>query len=179
MKINIVRQDSLKFRKAARIRKINAIVMIGSIGFFVLSILYTSGQFIYLGLRNRQLTVQINTLMNLYNARGKDQVEYIAVKRIIDMVDQIQGNRFKYRDFLNVIYGLLPSGAKLSSVDFGKPGVVIVGVRLQTLNDYDVLLMNIDNGGSDNNFLFSAVAQPTLQMDKLGQYLVALELKIK
>lgn len=179
MKINIVRQDSLKFRKAARIRKINAIVTIGSIGLFTLSVVITSGQFIYLGIRNRQLTGQIQTLSKLYDARSKDQTEYIAVKQIIDMVDKIQGSRFKYRDFLNVIYKLVPSSAKLSSVDFGKPGVVVVGVRLQTLNDYDALLVNINNSRLDNNFLFSAAAQPTLQMDKTGQYLVTLELKIK
>lgn len=179
MKINIVRQDSLKFRKAARIRNINAIVTFGSISLFVLSVLATSGQFIYLGIRNRQLTDQIKVLGNLYNARSKDRVEYMAVKKIIDMVDQIQGSRFKYREFLNVIYKLLPSNAKLSSVDFGKPGVVVVGVRLQTLDDYDALLANIDMGRSDNNFLFSAAAQPSLRLDKAGQYLVTLELKIK
>jgi hypothetical protein len=179
MKINIVRQDSLKFRKATRIRNINAMVTIGSISLFALSVFVTSGRFIYLGFRNRQLTDQIKTLSDLYNVRSKDRVEYVAVKKIIDMVDQIQSNRFKYRDFLNVIYKLLPSNAKLSSVDFGKPGVVVVGARLQTLDDYDAILVNINNGRLDNNFLFSAAAQPTLQMDKTGQYLVTLELKIK
>lgn len=179
MKINIVRQDSLKFRKAARIRNLNAIMTFGSISLFALSVLVTSGQFIYLGIRNRQLTDQIKTLESLYNARSKDRVEYVAVKKIIDMVDRIQGGRFKYRDFLNVIYRLLPSNAKLSSVDFGKPGVVVVGVRLQTLDDYDALLVNVDKGRSDNNFLFSAAAQPSLRKDKTGQYFVTLELKIK
>ena len=80
---------------------------------------------------------------------------------------------------MNVIYRLLPSDAKLSSVDFGKPGVVVVGVRLQTLDDYDAILVNINNGQLDNDFLFSAAAQPNLRMDKAGQYLVTLELKIK
>lgn len=179
MKINIVRQDALKFRKATRIRNINAIVTIGSISLFALSVIATSGQFVYLGYRNRQLTNKTQTLLSLYNARTKDQAEYVAVKQIIDMVGQIQGGRFKYRDFLGGIYRLLPSKAKLSSVDFGKPGVVVVSIRLQTLTDYDELLTNIDNGRTDKTFLFSAVAQPTLVRDKTGQYLVTLELKIK
>lgn len=179
MKINIIRQDSLKFRKASRIRKINAIVMIGSIVFFAFSILLTSSQFIYLGIRNRQLTGQIKTLGDLYKARSKDRAEYIAVKQIISMVDQIQASRFKYRDFLNGIYELLPGNAKLASVDFARPGVIVVSVRLVTLTDYDALLMNINSGQADKTFLFSAIAQPTLQRDKTGQYLVTLELKIK
>lgn len=179
MKINIISQDSLKFRKAARIRSINMAVTIGSIGLFVFSILLTSSQFIYLGIRNQQLTGQIKTWGDLYNARSKDRAEYIAVKQIISMVDQIQGSRFKYRDFLNGIYKLLPGNAKLVSVDFGRPGVIVVSVRLVTLTDYDVLLMNINSGQTDKTFLFSAIAQPTLQRDKTGQYLVTLELKIK
>lgn len=179
MKINIVSQDSLKFRKARRIRNINAVVTIGSISLFAVSVLMISGQFVYLGYRHRQLTSSIQILGKLYDARSKDQAEYVAVKRIIDMVDQIQSSRFKYRVLLNGIYGLLPSKAKLASVNFGKPGVVIVGVRLQTLNDYDALLMNINSGQTDKALLFSAIAQPTLQMDKMGQYLVTLELKIK
>jgi len=179
MKINVIRQDSLKFRRAARIRSINAVVTIGSISLFALSVVLTSGQFVYLGLRNRQLSDQIKTLGNLYNARSKDQVEYVAVKKIIDMVDQIQNGRFRYREFLNGIYKLLPSNSKLASVDFGKPGVVVVSVRLQTLIDYDGLLANINNGQADETFLFSEVAQPSLVRDKTGQYLVTLELKIK
>lgn len=179
MKINIVRQDALKFRRAMRVRQVNALVMFGSIGLFGFSVLWTSGQFVYLGNRNGQLTKTIQTLGDLYNSRSKDQAEYVAVKQIINTVGQIQGDRFKYRDFLNGIYKLLPDNAKLASVDFGKPGVIVVSVRLVTLTDYDALLMNINSGQTDKTFLFSAIAQPTLQRDKTGQYIVILELKIK
>lgn len=179
MKINIVRQDTLKFHRAQRIRRINAVVTFGSIGLFVLSVLWTSGQFVYLGYRNNQAAKRVKTLSDLYAAKSKDEAEYLAVKQIIDTVDQIQGKRFKYRDFLNGIYQLLPGSAKLSAVDFGKNGVIIVGVRLATLADYDALLANVSGKLTDKNFLFSAIAQPSLQRDKVGQYLVNLELKIK
>jgi len=179
MKINIVRQDTLKFRRVQRIKRINLIVTFGSIGLFALSVLWTSGQFVYLGYRGNQLTKTVKTLNDLYTARSKDEAEYLAVKQIIDTVDQIQGKRFKYRDFLNGIYQLLPSNAKLSGVDFGQSGVIIVNIRIINLTDYDTLLANINQGLTNNNFLFSAIAQSSLQRDKTGQYSVNLELKIK
>lgn len=179
MKINIVRQDTLKLRRARRIKLINRIISIGSIGLFGLSILWVSGQFVYLGLRSSQLTKTVGTLNALYTARSKDEVEYLAVKQIVGTVDQIQSKRFRYREFLDGVYNLIPSSAKLSGVDFDRSGIVNVSVRLSNLNDYDALLTNINNQKAAATFLFSAIAQPTLQRDKTGQYLVKLELKIK
>ncbi len=179
MKINVIRQDSLKIRKAQRIRQINRLVLVGSITLFGLSVLWTSGQFVYLGYRNNQLTNNLKSLTALYTSRNKDEMNYLAVKQIVDTVDQTQNSRFGYKDFLNGIYTLLPVNAKVSGVDFNKNGVITVLVRLVGLNDYDTLIKNVNNGINDKNFLFSAIAQTTLQRDKAGQYLVGLELKIK
>lgn len=153
--------------------------MVGSIIAFVLSVLWVSGQFVYLGYRKGQLTKKIGTLNSLYSARSKDQVEYLAIKQIIDTVNKIQTQRFRYKDFLTAIYKLLPSGAKLSAVDFSQAGVIRATTRLANLNDYDVLLANIKSESLDKTFLFSLIAQPFLQRDKTGHYAVALELKIK
>lgn len=179
MKINIIRQDALKFRKARLIRRINAIVTFGSLSLFGLVIILVLGQFVYLNFRSNSLTQSIKTLQNLYSVRSTEVVEYLAVKQIIGTVDEIQSKRFKYREFLDAIYKLLPSTAKLSAVDFGQTGVITVSARLASLTDYDVLLANVNRGSTDKNFLFSAVAQSALSRDQAGSYLVELELKIK
>ena len=179
MKINIVRQDTLKFRKALLIRRINAIATFGSLSLFGLVIILMSGQFVYLKFRSNSLTQSIKTLQNLYGARSSEVVQYLAVKQIIGTVDEIQSKRFKYREFLDAIYKLLPSTAKLSAIDFGKAGVITVSARLASLTDYDVLLANVNRGATDQNFLFSVAAQSALSRDQAGSYLVELELKIK
>ena len=179
MKINIVRQDTLKFRQAQRIRQINAIVTFGSLTFFVLSVIFMSGQFVYLGFRSSSLTESLKTLQGLYSSRSRDVAEYLAVKQIIETADFIQSKRFKYKIFLDGVYKLLPSRAKLSAVDFGQTGIISVSVRLPSLADYDLLISNIDGSKSDQNFLFSAIAQKALQREKTGSYLIILELKIK
>ena len=105
MKINIIRQDALKYRRVTLIRRINLLVTFGSIGLFTAAI--------------------------------------------------------------------------LSSVDFGAPGVIVAGVRLSNLNDYDLLVSNVKNVKSLPDFLFSAIAEKTLTRGLTGSYQVTLELKIK
>ncbi len=179
MKINIVRQDSLKFKRAQRIKRINTVVTFGSLSLFVLAVLLMSGQFVYLSFRSNSLTQSIKALQGDYSSRSREVVEYLAVKQIVGTVDQIQSKKFKYREFLDAVYKLLPGSAKLSAVDFGQAGVISVLIRLTSLFDYDVLISNVNKGIGDKNFLFAAVAQRTLSRDQEGSYLVELELKIK
>ena len=179
MKINIVRQDFLKFKRVQRVKQINAIVSVGSLSLFGLSVLWTTGQFLYLNYQTNNLNKKVETLSALYEARSKSVAQYVSVKQIITTASQIQSKRFKYKDFLNAIYKILPPKSKLTTVDFGQTGVVVFGVRMSSLVDYDSLLANIYSGGTDKNFLFSAVSQKSLQRDTSGIYLVTLELKIK
>lgn len=179
MKINIVRQNALKFKRAQVIRRLNAVVSIGSLSFFALSILLVSGQYVYLSLRFNSLSAGVSTLRAAYDSRLEDVVSYLAVKQIVTAVSDIKGKRFGYKDFLNAVIRLLPVNAKLAEVSFGEAEVVMVGVRLDSLNDYDALLSNINSASTAPGFLFSAIAQKNLSRDKSGSYLASLELKIK
>lgn len=179
MKINIVRQNRLKYQRAKLVRRINRGVTFGSLGLFLLSILWMSGQFIYLNIRQSALSKEVKQLQLAYASRAKDVVEYLAVKQVITSVNDIQSKRFRYKDFLNDIYALLPANAKLAGVDFGAKGVIVVNVRLTSLTDYDTMMANISSAGNNKNFLFSAAAEKQLTRDKNGEYVVSLELKIK
>lgn len=179
MKINIIRRDALKYHRVQMIRRINALATFGSIGLFSLAIVYMTSYFVYLGFRQNSLAQMARGLQQSYNGRIKEVADYLAVKEIAAGVNDIQAKRFKYKEFLNVIYALLPSTAILSSVDFGAPGVVIAGVRLTNLNDYDRLLANIKTASATPGFLFGAISEKQFARDVSGSYSVALELRIK
>ena len=178
MKINIIRRDALKYRRVALIRRINAMVTFGSIGLFALAILYMTSYFVYLGFRQNSLTQAADELQRTYNSRAKEVAEYTAVKEIVFSVNDLEAKRFKYKEFLNDIYSLLPPAAVLSAVDFGAPGVVVASVRLSSLNDYDILVNNIESA-NPTSFLFSAISEKLFARDTTGSYLVTLELKNK
>lgn len=179
MKINIIRRDALKYRRVGVIRRINALVTFGSIGLFSLAIVYTTSYFVYLGFRQNSLAQTAKGLQQSYNGRVREVAAYTAVKEIAAAVNNLTEKRFRYKEFLNGIYALLPPTAVLASVDFGAPGVVVTGVRLANLDDYDVLVDNVKNASSRPNFLFSAIANKQLTRELAGSYLVRLELKIK
>ncbi len=179
MKINIIRRDALKYHRVRLIRRINALVTFGSIGLFSLAIVYMTSYFVYLGFRQNSLTQTAKELQQSYNGRVREVAAYTAVKEIATAVNNLTEKRFKYKEFLNGIYALLPPAAILSSVDFGAPGVVVAGVRLSNLDDYDFLVNNVKNASGSANFLFSAIANKQLTRELTGSYLVRLELKIK
>lgn len=179
MKINIIRQDALKYNRVRLIRRINALITFGSIGLFAAAILYMGSYFVYLGFRQNSLTQIASQLTATYNGRAKEVTDYLAVKEIVAAVDNLQTKRFKYKEFLNAIYSLLPKTAVLASVDFGAPGVVVAGARLSNLSDYDVLVGNVKDAGQKSGFLFSAISEKQLGRGADGTYLVTLELKIK
>lgn len=161
------------------IRRINALVTFGSIGLFALAIVYMTSYFVYLGFRQNGLTQTAKGLQQSYNGRVREVAAYTAVKEIATAVNNITEKRFRYKEFLNGIYALLPPTAILSSVDFGAPGVVEAGVRLPNLDDYDVLVDNVKDANNLPNFLFSAIANKQLTREPTGSYLIRLELKIK
>ena len=179
MKINIIRQDAPKYRRVALIRRLNLVVTFGSIGLFTAAILYMTSYFVYLGFRQNSLTQTARDLQQTYNGRVREVAAYTAVKEIAFAVNDLTAKRFGYKEFLNGIYTLLPPAAVLASVDFGAPGVIVAGVRLSNLNDYDVLVGNIKNAKNLPNFLFSAIAEKQLTRGLAGSYQVTLELKIK
>ncbi|MEK7064800.1 MAG: hypothetical protein AAB973_04305 [Patescibacteria group bacterium] len=179
MKINIIRRDVLKYRRVQVIRRVNALVTFGSIGLFSLAIVYMTSYFVYLGFRQNSLTQTAKELQQGYNGRVREVAAYTAVKEIASAVNVLEAKRFRYKEFLNGIYALLPPAAILTAVDFGAPGVVVAGVRLANLNDYDFLINNVKNASGSANFLFSAIASKQLIRELTGSYLVRLELKIK
>ncbi len=179
MKINIIRQDELKYRRVHLIRRANAIITFGSIGLFGAAILYMTSYFVYLNFRQNELMDTSKQLQKTYLSRVNEVADYLAVKGIVAEVADIESKRFKYKEFLNGIYALLPTTAVLSTVDFGAPGVVIAGVRLLGLNDYEVLLNNIRKANVGPGFLFNSIAQKQFYRGQSGSYLVTLELRIK
>jgi hypothetical protein len=179
MKINIIRQNALKYRRAQRIRLINSLVTFGSLALFGLAVLWVSGQYVYYAFRSNSLTTEVNQLKSLYSGRADVVASYLAVKQIISRVTEIQTKRFKYREFLDEVFKLIPPNATLSEVSFGVKGVILVSIRLPSLNDYDTLMANLNTASAEPDFLFGSVAEKGLSREKAGGYLVTMELTIK
>lgn len=179
MKINLIRQDTLKYRKAQKVRLINSLIILFSLAVFGPSVLWVSGQYVYYAVRQNSLNLDVTRLKSVYAGRVETVADYLAVKQIVAGAEEVQSRRFKYKEFLSSIYSLLPSDATLAEVSFGVRGVVLVGVRFSKLNSYDILVANVEAASMKRDFLFGAVSQKSMTREKTGGYLVTLELTIK
>lgn len=179
MKINLVRQNVYKYRRAEIIRRINFIVVAVSLSLFGLVIIFVTSSYIYYSIRGNQLRQSQQQLQNLYNSRAVEVVEYVRTKQVINNVSSIQSARFHYREFLAGIYDLLPSNAKLSTVDFSQEGVINVGIRMGSISDYEDFLSKVQQRSNQSDFLFKEVSQIVYRRDQNGSYYVELDVANK
>lgn len=179
IKINLLKQRSRTFLKAERIKRINTFMVLGGVLIFVLTLLYMSTVFVYQKFRANELTKELGSLDRTYNSRASEVVTYVRVKQLVTNVISIQARRFRYKDYLLAIYKLLPSTAKLSSVDFSEEGVISFGARVDSFNDYDYLINKIGVDSKDKSFLFKNIALKALTKDKSGSIIINLEARIK
>jgi len=179
IKINLIKQRSTKFKKAELIKRINQVVAFGSIGAFVLVMLYISSVYVYMNFASRRLTSELKGLEMTYINRAPEVVSYLRVKQIITNINQIEGKRFRYKDFLLAIYRLFPEKARLASVDFSQEGVIGFAARVDNLSDYEIILKKIESESKMNEFKFKEIALRSLVRDKTGEFVANLEATIK
>ncbi|MBI1872155.1 hypothetical protein HYS10_01920 [Candidatus Collierbacteria bacterium] len=178
MKINLLKKRSLKAKRAETVRKINKISLIVGSSLFILSILFVSGRYVYLRVRANTLTESINQLEADVAGRSLEILEYARVKQILGVVNQVQSQRFKYKDVLSGLYNFLPSGAGLISVDFAGESVVTASIRFNGVVGYEDFLGRLDAGSEASNFLFKEIAEKSLTKDSAGKYQLNVEFKL-
>ncbi len=125
------------------------------------------------------MTKQLGSLEAAYNSRASEVVAYVRVKQLVTNVISIQARRFRYKDYLLAIYKLLPTTAKLASVDFSEEGIISFGARVDNFSEYDYLVNKIDVDSKDKTFLFKNIALKTLTRNKSGSLIINLEARIK
>lgn len=178
MKINLLKQISVKYHRAEIIRRINFIVLFGGSALFLLSIVLISGRYIYFQIRANALKQTTDQLEASYFSRSREVADYVRVKQILTAFKQISEKRFRYKDFLTEIYQLIPPDSSLVSIDFAVTNVVMVTVRFGTVSGYEQFLARLKSQGEISGFLFKVVAEDSLTRDPLGNYQVNLEIGI-
>lgn len=178
MKINLLKKRSLRLKRAEMVRRTNKIALIAGSGLFIFSVLFVSGRYIYFQLRGNALTESIRKLEADLAGRSVEILEYARVKQILGVVSQVQSQRFKYKDVLSGLYGLLPSQAGLVSVDFAGENVVTATIRFNTVVGYEDFLARLNTASSTSGFLFKEVAEKSLIKDSAGKYQLNVEFKL-
>lgn len=178
MKINLLHKISIRHRRAQMIQRINLIALVTTGVLFAGSVILVSTRFIYLQIRASGLNQSIKTLSANYSVRVNEIAQYVRIKENVSAFKTISSQRFRYKDFLQGIYRLLPAGGSVVSVDFALQGVITVIVRFDSITGYETFLTKLNQESQSPNYIFKAVAEKLLTRDPVGRYQANLEIKI-
>jgi len=104
---------------------------------------------------------------------------FVLSKFVIGKIQNLNNNRFRYKDYLDEISGLMPAGTLLKNVDFSKAGWVAVLVSAKDLQTLRLLEISMNDKDSMNTNLFSSVYTENVTRDSLGGYGMKLQFEAK
>lgn len=150
---------------------------------FVLYFLGTSGYVIYrlfsLNAQIKQVDADAVEISRVITANKETLSKFVLSKYILDRIEILKRDRFRYKDYLDEVAKFMPPGSVLTNVDFATKGWVEVSASLPNTNALKEF---------ENNFLstdrlaqseFGSVFSESVVSDKNGLYNVKLHFEIK
>lgn len=153
---------------------------------FIAFVLYFLGSAIYVVVRlyqienETQMVNQESEEISRSISTNRDALsKYVLSKHILERISSLKKNRFRYKDYLDGIYKLMPSNAVLTNVDFATKGWVAVSVSLPGVPSLKEMEANLTNTTALASSEFSSVFSESVVEDKNGLYNAKLHFEIK
>lgn len=105
--------------------------------------------------------------------------KFVLSKFILTKIQTLNKNKFRYKDYLDQIAGMLPPNADLKNVDFSVPGWISVLISAQDLKTLKQLEDLLSNSNQLNSTMFSSVFSENVSKDKTGVYNMKLQFELR
>lgn len=122
---------------------------------------------------------ETETISKEMMANDENLKRFILAKFILGKIKVINDEKFPYRDYLNQLVGLMPTGVVLNNVDFTDKGWISVSVLISgmsPLKSFEELLSNADKVSSS---AFGEIFSEGISRDNFGLYNAKLQFGIK
>jgi len=158
------------------------ITLLSIFGVFVLYFLGVSGYVVYklysLNAQIKLVDAEAVEISRVITANKDALSRFVLSKYILDRIETLKKERFRYKDYLDEVAKLMPAGAVLTNVDFATKGWVEVSASLPNTN----ALKEFENTFALPEILaqseFSSVFSESVASDKNGFYNVKLHFEI-
>ena len=105
---------------------------------------------------------------------------FVLTKIILTKINEIDKERFHYKDYLDQVSLLLPDGSSLASAGFASKGWISVSVNSSDVNVLGLLEKSLLNKDTwDGNTYFSGAYIESVTKEKSGSYSIRLQLELK
>lgn len=180
MKINLLSNVPVSgLSRTVKIERFNKLILMWTVTIFLVFVLTIGGVFLYFKFRLGTTKSELSSLEKTYSSRASDVVTYIRNKQSIDEIDKILSGRNEYRQRLQDVYAILPSGVYLSGVDFTPEGVLSFSGKADGVDSYEDFINSLNLSMGRPDFSFSEVVQTELVRQRNGNYRFIIDLKMK
>lgn len=161
-------------------------ILISTVALFVSFVVYFVGATLFVIVRLSAINSEIKKVdeeavqVSAQISANKDSLsKYVLSKYILDRLEALKKDRFRYKDYLDQVAGFMPANAVLTNVDFATKGWMVVSVSLSGISSLKALEDNLTNVNMLSRSEFSSVFSESVSLDRTGLYNAKLHFQIK
>ncbi|OGD73319.1 hypothetical protein A3K29_04285 [Candidatus Collierbacteria bacterium RIFOXYB2_FULL_46_14] len=104
--------------------------------------------------------------------------KFVLAKYILGKIESLNTGKFRYKEYLDQLVGLLPEGTVLKNVDFSNKGWISVATSISGMSALRLLESNLSSAEKLSSTAFSSVFIEGVSRDKAGLYQAKLQFEI-
>lgn len=179
IKINLVNKDSRAY-KGRNWTRITVLTLFGAIGIYFLGVsLYVVISILVLNNKIASVNEESTAISGTMLKNNEQLSRYVFSKLILTKITDLNRDRFRYKDYLDQISLVLPSGSTLFSVDFTAKGWVSLSISSDDINAFNLFEKAVveKNVWKDSKY-FSGAYIESVTKEKSGSYTTRLQLEL-
>lgn len=180
IKVNLISKKSRAY-KGKNWTRIIILTLFGLFGLYFVGVtLYIVIAMVVISNNTKRINAESASISSVMLANNDKLSRFVLTKTILTKITNIEKEKFHYKDYLDHITLLLPTGSLLNTVDFANKGWISVSVNSDNLNAFSALeksLLNADNW--KRNEYFSGAYIESVTRAKTGIYTTRLQFELK
>ena len=179
IKVNLISKKSRAY-KGRNWTRIIILSLFGLLGtYFVGATLYVVISMYVINTNIKKVNNESTAISDVMLSNNEKLGRFVLTKLILTKIEDIEKQRFHYKDYLDQVSLLIPNGSLLTAVGFTAKGWISLGVKSNNVNDFGQLeKIFVNNSTWKGNKYFSSAYVEGVTKDKTGAYTTRLQLEL-
>lgn len=179
IKVNLISKRSRAYR-GRNWTRIIVLSLFGLMGtYFIGATLYVVISMYVTNANIKKTNNESTAISDVMLSNNEKLGRFVLTKLILTKIEDIEKERFHYKDYLDQVSLLIPSGSLLTTVGFTTKGWISLGVKSNNINDFGQLEKIFVNKSTwDGNKYFSSAYVEGVTKEKSGAYDSRLQLEL-
>lgn len=178
IKVNLIGKKRRRADNRNWLRLVFVVLFWGFVAYFLAGTIYVTYMLYSLKAEIGKVEDETEQISRTILSNDEQLRRYILSKFILSKIQEVNGSRFHYKDYLDQIVSLLPEGVALKNVDFSVSGWVSVLVSAESVKLIQSLERTMSDISSIVGGTFSSVYTENVSRSRSGEYDLKLQFGI-